>query len=306
MLILDKYVQKDIRSLLVKKPRIETVTSTNSIKETVIKPTGSKTVIVEEPLFEVLNTQKDDGNYEDETIEYEELEDIEILEEEEEAEGENLTEEVYTFDECDPDDPQPVQGTDYTIQRAVVKLKPNTDADNLLQCPHCDYSTNRRFLLSRHLNTHSVNLPHKCSICDKAFKTNAALINHTNVHMGRKPYKCRDCESSFTTAGELTRHTRYKHTGEKPHKCSECSYASVELSKLRRHMRCHTGERPYQCPHCTYASADTFKLKRHLRTHTVSCYFFNMFINIFNILPFRVKNHMNATFVKLALLSKIH
>lgn len=135
-------------------------------------------------------------------------------------------------------------------------------------CSYCRYSTNKRYLLSRHLKSHSEERPFKCSVCERGFKTYASLHNHSNTHTGTRPHRCKQCDSCFTTSGELVRHVRYKHTHEKPHKCTECDYASVELSKLRRHFRCHTGERPYQCPHCTYASPDTFKLKRHLRIHT--------------------------------------
>ncbi|XP_023224085.1 zinc finger protein 37-like isoform X1 [Centruroides sculpturatus] len=135
-------------------------------------------------------------------------------------------------------------------------------------CNYCNYTSPKRYLLSRHMKSHSEERPHKCSVCERGFKTLASLQNHVNTHTGTRPHHCKDCPAAFTTSGELVRHVRYKHTHEKPHHCTECDYASVELSKLKRHMRCHTGERPYQCPHCTYASPDTYKLKRHLRIHT--------------------------------------
>ncbi|XP_005185380.1 transcriptional repressor CTCF isoform X2 [Musca domestica] len=183
--------------------------------------------------------------------------------------------EVYDFDETE----RTVNGADFTVDESKeegvieseVLLKPlhiTPDSEGQFKCQICDYSTNKKFLLTRHFRTHSDDRPYKCSVCERGFKTHNSLMNHINTHLGNKPYKCGDCEMSFTTSGELTRHRRYRHTLVKPHKCTECDYSSVELSKLRRHMRCHTGERPYQCPHCTYASPDTFKLKRHMRTHT--------------------------------------
>lgn len=135
-------------------------------------------------------------------------------------------------------------------------------------CNYCNYTSPKRYLLSRHMKSHSEERPHKCSVCERGFKTLASLQNHVNTHTGTRPHQCKECDAAFTTSGELVRHVRYRHTHEKPHRCTECDYASVELSKLKRHMRCHTGERPYQCPHCTYASPDTYKLKRHLRIHT--------------------------------------
>lgn len=146
--------------------------------------------------------------------------------------------------------------------------KKSQSSSQLHMCNYCNYTSPKRYLLSRHMKSHSEERPYKCSVCERGFKTLASQQNHVNTHTGVKPHNCKFCSSCFTTSGELARHTRYRHTHEKPHKCHECDYASVELSKLKRHIRCHTGERPYQCPHCTYASPDTFKLKRHLRIHT--------------------------------------
>ncbi|XP_022653358.1 transcriptional repressor CTCF-like [Varroa jacobsoni] len=150
----------------------------------------------------------------------------------------------------------------------VVQKKVVQTLTQAHMCTYCNYTSPKRYLLSRHMKSHSEDRPHKCSVCERGFKTLASLQNHVNTHTGTRPHQCKECDASFTTSGELVRHVRYKHTHEKPHRCTECDYASVELSKLKRHMRCHTGERPYQCPHCTYASPDTYKLQRHLRIHT--------------------------------------
>ncbi|RVE49604.1 hypothetical protein evm_005736 [Chilo suppressalis] len=187
------------------------------------------------------------------------------LQEDEEEKG---NEDVYTFE----DDEEGGEEQSAEEDEPTGKAKPATNKRKYLRphftCTICTYTSHRRFLLLRHMKSHSEDRPHKCGVCERGFKTIASLQNHVNMHNGVKPHICKYCNSSFTTSGELVRHVRYKHTHEKPHKCTECDYASVELSKLRRHMRCHTGERPYQCPNCTYASPDTFKLKRHLRTHT--------------------------------------
>eukprot|EP00095_Tigriopus_kingsejongensis_P012704 snap_masked-scaffold22_size673200-processed-gene-5.2 protein:Tk12704 transcript:snap_masked-scaffold22_size673200-processed-gene-5.2-mRNA-1 annotation:"transcriptional repressor ctcf" len=176
---------------------------------------------------------------------------------------------VYDFDADDPGE----FDDDFEMDQAKGKvLKASTKRSQMVvqkhMCNYCNYTTPKRYLLSRHMKSHSEERPHKCSVCERGFKTLASLQNHVNTHTGTKPHRCKFCEACFTTSGELVRHVRYRHTHEKPHRCTECDYSSVELSKLKRHMRCHTGERPYQCPHCTYASPDTFKLKRHLRIHT--------------------------------------
>ncbi|XP_011352467.1 transcriptional repressor CTCFL isoform X2 [Ooceraea biroi] len=186
----------------------------------------------------------------------------------EEAEGEqDLT--VYDFEDNE-DNEAPVESETEDDKTKIVKFLPKKSqtVTQAHMCNYCNYTSPKRYLLSRHMKSHSEERPHKCSVCERGFKTLASLQNHVNTHTGTKPHRCKFCDSAFTTSGELVRHVRYRHTHEKPHKCHECDYASVELSKLKRHIRCHTGERPYQCPHCTYASPDTFKLKRHLRIHT--------------------------------------
>ena len=188
----------------------------------------------------------------------------------------NLDMSVYDFKEeakgVDDEDTLEEEESPNTSIRKVVRVTPRRSTSSQIQsqlmCNYCNYTSPKRYLLTRHMKTHSEERPHKCHICDRGFKTLASLQNHINTHTGVRPHKCKECDAAFTTSGELVRHVRYRHTFEKPHKCSECDYASVELSKLKRHLRSHTGERPYQCPHCTYASPDTYKLKRHLRIHT--------------------------------------
>ncbi|XP_043218623.1 transcriptional repressor CTCF-like [Amphibalanus amphitrite] len=178
---------------------------------------------------------------------------------------------VYDFDERDEGGPQEEDSGDEDDKRKLTRMLTRKSSQTVTQahmCSYCNYTTPKRYLLSRHMKSHSEERPHKCSVCERGFKTLASLQNHVNTHTGTKPHCCKFCDANFTTSGELVRHVRYIHTKEKPHTCTECDYSSVELSKLRRHMRSHTGERPYQCPHCTYASPDTFKLKRHLRIHT--------------------------------------
>ncbi|CAF1641217.1 unnamed protein product, partial [Adineta ricciae] len=177
---------------------------------------------------------------------------------------------VYEFSETSNRKKLPIVNSvgNNNSSRDSTKTPTKVRRDEKHLCPYCNYCTGKKYLLQRHLKSHSTERPHKCAYCSNTFKTTAQLQNHVNTHLGIKPFQCKFCEYKFTTSGELIRHVRYKHTLEKPHKCEECGYATVELSKLRRHIRTHTGEKPYSCPHCSYCSPDTFKLKRHLRVHT--------------------------------------
>ncbi|XP_052872005.1 transcriptional repressor CTCFL-like [Anopheles cruzii] len=185
-----------------------------------------------------------------------------IVADTQDANMEGDDDEIYTFE----DQELPTDDTKANKQRR--KKGGQSATGSTYMCNYCNYTSNKLFLLSRHLKSHSEDRPHKCSVCERGFKTLASLQNHVNTHTGTKPHRCKHCSTCFTTSGELVRHVRYRHTLERPHKCNECDYSSVELSKLKRHIRTHTGEKPFQCPHCTYASPDKFKLTRHLRIHT--------------------------------------
>ena len=52
-------------------------------------------------------------------------------------------------------------------------------------CNYCNYTTPKRYLLSRHMKSHSEERPHKCSVCERGFKTLASLQNHVNTHTGK-------------------------------------------------------------------------------------------------------------------------
>nr|CAD7440655.1 unnamed protein product [Timema bartmani] len=155
---------------------------------------------------------------------------------------------VYDFDDAEEGGIQ-LESGDEDDKTKIIKILPKKSqtVTQAHMCNYCNYTSPKRYLLSRHMKSHSEERPHKCSVCERGFKTLASLQNHVNTHTGTKPHRCKFCDSAFTTSGELVRHVRYRHTHEKPHKCTECEYSSVELSKLKRHMRCHTGERPYQC-----------------------------------------------------------
>jgi uncharacterized Zn-finger protein len=68
-----------------------------------------------------------------------------------------------------------------------------------------NYTTTKKYLLQRHLKSHSTERPHKCiyfklkknpfsncflgAYCDRSFKTTIQLTNHVNTHLGIKPFQ---------------------------------------------------------------------------------------------------------------------
>ena len=71
-----------------------------------------------------------------------------------------------------------------------------------LQCDKCEFRTNTKGNLIRHMVRHSddpmAGRKRVCQICQKAFFTNQELKQHILIHGGIKPYKCNLCNGSFS------------------------------------------------------------------------------------------------------------
>ena len=172
-------------------------------------------------------------------------------------------------------------------------------------CNYCNYTTPKRYLLSRHMKSHSEERPHKCSVCERGFKTLASLQNHVNTHTGKTrvsrqlrfrifinnsfildDYKMNRYDEiclkwiyyiwkiiidSILTilVSTIVRNSIYHSkiiTGTKPHNCKFCKSAFTTSGELVRHVRYrHTFEKPHKCTECDYASVELSKLKRHIR-----------------------------------------
>lgn len=93
-------------------------------------------------------------------------------------------------------------GTTTKSPRVVkISTKKSQSVTQAHMCNYCNYTSPKRYLLSRHMKSHSEERPHKCSVCERGFKTLASLQNHVNTHTGTRPHQCKECESAFTTSG---------------------------------------------------------------------------------------------------------
>lgn len=57
----------------------------------------------------------------------------------------------------------------------VMNTSTSSSVGNLHVCTYCSYTSTKRYLLSRHLKSHSEDRPHKCGICERGFKVGVAL-----------------------------------------------------------------------------------------------------------------------------------
>ncbi|RXG73068.1 Transcriptional repressor CTCFL [Armadillidium vulgare] len=220
---------------------------------------------------------------------------------EQSGDGDLKDDHVYDFNEADDGlsylNKDPVDVDDKKLVRFIPKKSQTITPVHM--CNYCNYTNPKRYLLSRHMKSHSEERPYKCSVCERGFKTLASLQNHVNTHTGIKPHRCKSCESTFTTSGnkpiytcelcpttcgrktDLRIHIQKLHTSDKPldlytfkqhnkshegekcFKCDLCPYASATLRHLESHMLVHTEQKPFKCKACDQAFRQKQLLKRH-------------------------------------------
>ena len=146
-------------------------------------------------------------------------------------------------------------------------------------CHICDYATNPKSYLTRHLTTHGIGKRFKCDKCEKVysqkgylrkhvkshdlsssdkcgkiFKTKAIQKNHIHRTHLEKHLKCDQCEKMFSTNGRLNSHKRDVHV-LKSFKCYQCKYRAKTIGTMNKHIkRVHDGVRDNtsKCDLCDY------------------------------------------------------
>ncbi|CAM1332793.1 Uncharacterised protein at_DN2400 [Pycnogonum litorale] len=120
----------------------------------------------------------------------------------------------------------------------LVSSTTKSDRDKrIFGCDQCNYRTDRKNNLKRHVATmHDVcNKSLEC--CDISFPNKADLKNHTRF-FHKDGYSCKICGRTFCRKALLKRHQTI-HNGMKEFTCTICDYATSHKSNLERHRKVH-------------------------------------------------------------------
>ena len=106
------------------------------------------------------------------------------------------------------------------------------------KCDQCDYQTEYKYHLKRHLSTHSSDQPFACDECGTRCKSAATLKSHKLIHTGERKHICKFCGKKFKTATNLRSHTRL-HTKEYEAHCEICGKNFAQKYNYQMHIKKH-------------------------------------------------------------------
>jgi len=141
-------------------------------------------------------------------------------------------------------------------------------------CHMCDYATNGKSDLTKHLAVHGIGDRFKCDQCDKHFATKCSLQKHIKCHSSNRQ-KCNQCGKTYATEKTLTQHILIIHS-EKRLKCDECEKVFSTIARLNLHKKSIHVLKSFKCDQCKFRSKTNWELKRHINiVHNVCADLYN-------------------------------
>ena len=128
-------------------------------------------------------------------------------------------------------------------------------------CQICDYATNMKVHLTRHLAVHGIGKRFKCDKCDKEFAYKQSLKNHRETHNSTSDFQCQQCGKIYKTCDGFQEHM--KTHWEKIITCDQCEKMFSTTAFLKEHKKAVHVLKSFKCGQCHYRA----KLQKHLKTH---------------------------------------
>ena len=153
--------------------------------------------------------------------------------------------------------------------------KAHTDYPRHLSCDKCDYTTNSKYNLNLHNETHS-DIMYPCDVCKIELNTQQSLRHHMRWNHGEKStevYNCPQCNREFKGMHAkiiLEGHLKIHDANiEKNYKCTHCEYKTWRAGEFKKHSRIHekNKEDKYFCDKCPFKTWNNKSLYKHQRSH---------------------------------------
>lgn len=119
----------------------------------------------------------------------------------------------------------------------------------IYSCSDCQYVTDRKNNLKRHIVTMHERCTKVLECCEKVFANKALLREHVRSCHSHG-YDCKVCGRTFCRKALLKRHITV-HSGQKDFVCGLCGYATSHKSNLDRHKRRHLPKHLRKPPYFT-------------------------------------------------------
>ncbi|XP_045509200.1 zinc finger protein OZF-like isoform X7 [Colias croceus] len=138
------------------------------------------------------------------------------------------------------------------------------------KCKECDFTTNKRTVMQRHVRMHANSEKHTCHQCGRSFKSREILRVHTSRHDDKNRYHCEHCNRTFIYKSVLHKHIRSVHI-DKDFYCVECDVMFTSMEALKQHLyktKKHSDPSQYKYA-CTLCD-QRFLTRQTLGTHQTS------------------------------------
>jgi len=112
------------------------------------------------------------------------------------------------------------------------------------QCHQCDYQTDKKSHLVRHLKTHGIKMRHVCDQCNYQTDRKSNFNKHLKTHGIKMRHVCDQCDYQTDKKGYLVQHLE-AHKNFYP--CKMCDFKGLSRLALLRHEMIHMQGRNYAC-----------------------------------------------------------
>ena len=149
-----------------------------------------------------------------------------------------------------------------SLNKHRLKAHMLTHEAKTLKCEECDFATQYKGSLERHIELEHTNTKtEKCTICEYNAKSVIDYRNHMfNNHSGLQ--KCEHCDYETIDRKALVRHLKNCNSKALLYSCHKCDFKTSSYSYLGPHVSKVHGKNT-KCDHCSYTNEDIKSMRRH-------------------------------------------